>query len=402
MDFKQIQLFQKETHIINETHPVIQCIISNDDSELKLLLEQHDINGLYPCKELNDEVSPLIAAVAFQKEEILSVLLHKAADPNTYSRNRWTALHFASFKKVSIVFVKRLLAEKADPNGVFNNRKRNLNLTPLQAAAISDRDDISEALINRGAVVTTLTSPQHDDYNDKISEIIGKLASNGVRKCKKILVFVHLNIGIRRNSPEEIFELFDCFMLVRNPQTHLSVIDVMLSVTGPMRAEYHSRGIQWLRDNNKINQYIEEAVKRFPKRSKRCKALVFQNLHSVCHTLREIITKDNTTLRNLQTFLNQQSPASEESISDDVGDHSTTCVQESVGNELPPGITTVRDEHKWFKISEIWSEKLEKLSKAEAVVKVGSIIFVNKDEFCIAKGSDGTEVFLGLRQDGTE
>ncbi|CAL8377963.1 unnamed protein product [Boreogadus saida] len=71
-------------------------------------------------------------------------------------------------------------------------------------------------------------------------------------------------------------------------------------------------------------------------------------------------------------------------------------------NDLQPDTTTFRKDHKWHKRSEEWREKLEKLSKTEAINKVGSILFSSNEEFRIAKGSDGTEVFLGLRHDGTE
>ena len=89
MDFMGLQVVPQEALFIKESHPIIQCIISNKLDKLKLLLKKHDINGLYPCKELNDVVSPLIAAVAFQKEDIFSVLVNEAADPNTCSQNFW-------------------------------------------------------------------------------------------------------------------------------------------------------------------------------------------------------------------------------------------------------------------------------------------------------------------------
>ncbi|KAM4611363.1 serine/threonine-protein kinase/endoribonuclease IRE1-like [Polymixia lowei] len=69
-----------------------------------------------------------------------------------------------------------------------------------------------------------------------------------------------------------------------------------------------------------------------------------------------------------------------------------------------PSTATSTEPQKWLKISERWSKQLEKLVNTEEskIVRVGSLMYVKDKEFRISKGSDGTEVFLGLRTDGTE
>ncbi|XP_063060238.1 uncharacterized protein LOC134453293 [Engraulis encrasicolus] len=58
----------------------------------------------------------------------------------------------------------------------------------------------------------------------------------------------------------------------------------------------------------------------------------------------------------------------------------------------------------WCKLSVRWGEKLENLAsmRMTEVKTVKNLTFCDNPDYLIAKGSDGTEVFLGLRDDGTE
>ncbi|XP_077962476.1 serine/threonine-protein kinase/endoribonuclease IRE1-like isoform X1 [Gasterosteus aculeatus] len=78
--------------------------------------------------------------------------------------------------------------------------------------------------------------------------------------------------------------------------------------------------------------------------------------------------------------------------------------QTSNGLPVQPGTSKTMQE---CPISKRWREKLDKIphfieTEKIKIKTIGSLTYVNDDEFHISTGSDGTEVFLGYRDDGTE
>ncbi|XP_062849627.1 uncharacterized protein LOC134311908 [Trichomycterus rosablanca] len=84
---------------------------------------------------------------------------------------------------------------------------------------------------------------------------------------------------------------------------------------------------------------------------------------------------------------------------------SKTSVEESNSTVQPSELHTEKPmPRKWHSVSQRWKPKLEKLANLEAsnIYRLRSLTIGVSPEFQIAKGSDGTEVYLGLRDDGTE
>ncbi|CAL8327467.1 unnamed protein product [Lota lota] len=316
-----------------------------------------------------------------------------------------------------------------------------IQLVQQETPIMKERHPIIQCVISNEpdelklAIAQTIASYILD--SNKLSNMIHRLASNGVQICSEIKYFIDLDIAVRCKRPEEVFQLFDRVMLHKNPQTHVSVLDIMLSVTWHGEAEYHSKAIQWLMGKPKINLYI---VKHFSNPSKEWQALVVYNRHYDFCTLTEIPNNVSLALIPKLQLPTKMSPNIEEiivvkcyeiiqktKVKDDwnldiigklgIFAHRANTIVISIGSSsvpgeilidmrmddnLQPGITTFTKKCKWLQRSNRWREKLDKLSKTQDIIKVGSIFLVNNEEFRIAKGSNGTEVFLGLREDGTE
>uniref|UniRef100_A0A671YYC6 Protein kinase domain-containing protein n=1 Tax=Sparus aurata TaxID=8175 RepID=A0A671YYC6_SPAAU len=530
-----------------ETHRIIQCVFDNNLKKLKKLLKKNNnINELYPCTECNDYISPLTAAVVTHNRDIFTFLLQQGANPNNVSEQGFTPLHYVSLYKAPLDFVELLLEARANPKGC------NLQpFTPLQAAAINDREDVVKVLISAGAPVThfPVTHPQHVTDNEKISQMIQKLASKGDKLCSQVRYFLDMAIAVQSKTPEQVLKTLDSHMLLEDPQSHLTMIELLFTVTGPIVEKYSQGSIKWLKDTGNLNTYIEGAVNRFPNILKehvnhailtlyavlctveeilneQAQALVPQLLDQLClkerpdvceavlQTLYVITQKTKGTdgwdlnfteklcktvapfvqdkyLMNIKVFAygifgnllsckhagnilssvgitsvpedilmwadmkmlqdlkevlrrlnnhfsksnvecedctasprmrkkkkkkkNKKNKKNEKSDKEedpndkclsDATDPISIPVVESTSNVQPlhSNTTVSSDTHTWLQISKRWREKLEKLVSTDGsrVTRIGSMVYVNDAEFRIAEGSDGTDVFLGLRDDGTE
>ncbi len=80
-------------------------------------------------------------------------------------------------------------------------------------------------------------------------------------------------------------------------------------------------------------------------------------------------------------------------------EESNSSVQPFTQPDESPNIS-----RRWLQTSLRWRSKLEQLANMDInnTFRLGNLTLVLSDECQIAKGSDGTEVFLGLRDDGTE
>uniref|UniRef100_A0A3B5A8F3 Uncharacterized protein n=1 Tax=Stegastes partitus TaxID=144197 RepID=A0A3B5A8F3_9TELE len=177
-------------------------------------------------------ITPLIAAVVNHNREICTYLLREGGDPNCACFNRWTPLHYVSISKAPLFFVEKLLEAKANPNGLGLPR-----FTPLQTAALHDRDDVMKLLISAGASVTLLP-PIHLIHNKKIAEMVHRLASEGDELCSKIRYFLDVEIAVKEEQPDNVLRTFNQHMLLEDPRSHLTIIELLFTDSGEYAGKY--------------------------------------------------------------------------------------------------------------------------------------------------------------------
>ncbi len=239
-----------------KTDPLIQCIIDNKLKKLLKLIGGRDINGLYSSEVWKDDVTPLTAAVICRNEEICSYLLKKSADPNKPSTNGWTPLHYAALTPgVPLSFVKRLLAAKANPDGLQI-------FTPLQCAVYHDREDIVKALIEAGAS-PGMNYGMNSELDKKVERMIHQISSQG-EVFEKVHLFFSVACALPTKKQTDVYRDFKEHFFQEHPFIHTILFEHYYCVIGRDADQYHQSATKWLKDTKSADRYIEGVIKRFP------------------------------------------------------------------------------------------------------------------------------------------
>ncbi|RXN20643.1 putative serine threonine- kinase irlB [Labeo rohita] len=166
--------------------------------------------------------------------------------------------------------------------------------------------------------------------------------------------------------------------------------EVYFAVIGRDAEQYRQSAIKWLKDTKSTDRYIEGVIKRFPIIPQKQWPVALNCLNAALR-----ISKNNSP---------QQEVGSQETEQQDKEVTAGTSIEESISSVQPLTLENPNISRRWHQTSHRWRPKLEKLANIDAsrTHRLPGLTLVIDSEFLIANGSDGTQVFLGLRDDGTE
>ncbi|XP_021333736.1 uncharacterized protein [Danio rerio] len=126
-------------------------------------------------------------------------------------------------------------------------------------------------------------------------------------------------------------------------------------------------------------------------------------VESLCEETAALSTRRKKRRRKKKK-VNQEAGSQETELQDKEQPYAVEASIEESNSSVQPFIQSTVMPRKWHKISHRWRPKLEKLANMDInnIHRLPSLTLVLDPEFLIANGSDGTQVFLGLRDDGTE
>ncbi|XP_056318965.1 uncharacterized protein LOC130233010 [Danio aesculapii] len=126
-------------------------------------------------------------------------------------------------------------------------------------------------------------------------------------------------------------------------------------------------------------------------------------VESLCEETAALSTRKKKRRRKKKK-VHQEVGSQEDESQDKEESYPLVTVIEESNSSVQPFIQPTVMPRKWRKISHRWLTKLEKLAYMDInnIHRLPSLTLVLDPEFLIANGSDGTQVFLGLRDDGTE